>query len=358
MIRDKILGCIVGAASGDAMGAATECRSSQQIIDYFGDYVTTFVDPPADTFGRCNRAAMCTDDFLQAFYICEEMLNSDGKILAGTMTAAFRRWLDYPFYQNFTGPTTKKALAKKFPERQVENLQSTLESGTAAEVVQIINDGNSQASNGGAMKIWPAAVFHPGSIDQAIVSAIEITMYTHSNTLAISAAAAVAAATATALSSSASLQTVLAAGIYGAEKGVLAAKEYGATIVDGASVAARIKLAISLGQGQHDWRSLVTSRVLTDVIGNGLAANEAVPMVFGLLAAAPDNPIEAIYAAVNIGNDTDTIATMVGTIIGALHGSTIFPDDYLTTLNRANSFDLEKLADSLAAVPLLAGSTV
>ena len=30
---NKILGCLVGAAAGDAMGAATEARSSNQIID-------------------------------------------------------------------------------------------------------------------------------------------------------------------------------------------------------------------------------------------------------------------------------------------------------------------------------------
>ncbi|VEB51711.1 ADP-ribosylglycohydrolase [Salmonella enterica subsp. enterica] len=33
--RNKILGCLVGAAAADAMGAATEVRTQQQIKDYF-----------------------------------------------------------------------------------------------------------------------------------------------------------------------------------------------------------------------------------------------------------------------------------------------------------------------------------
>lgn len=40
--QNKILGCLVGAAAADAMGAATEVRTQQQIKDYFGGWVTTF----------------------------------------------------------------------------------------------------------------------------------------------------------------------------------------------------------------------------------------------------------------------------------------------------------------------------
>ena len=48
--QDKILGSLLGAAIADAMGAATECRSTDQIIAYFGDYVTEFKDPPPRYF--------------------------------------------------------------------------------------------------------------------------------------------------------------------------------------------------------------------------------------------------------------------------------------------------------------------
>ena len=48
----KVLGCLVGAAAGDAMGAATEIRTRKQSEEYFGGYVKDFFEPPADTFAR------------------------------------------------------------------------------------------------------------------------------------------------------------------------------------------------------------------------------------------------------------------------------------------------------------------
>ncbi len=78
--HNKILGCLIGAAAADAMGAATEVRTQQQIKDYFGGWVTTFQKPPADTFGRCNDAGMCTDDFIQAKYIMDALLSHQRQV--------------------------------------------------------------------------------------------------------------------------------------------------------------------------------------------------------------------------------------------------------------------------------------
>lgn len=54
---DRILGGLIGAGAGDAMGAATEARTTEQILAYFGHEVTDFETPPMDTFG----AGSCRD---------------------------------------------------------------------------------------------------------------------------------------------------------------------------------------------------------------------------------------------------------------------------------------------------------
>jgi ADP-ribosylglycohydrolase len=110
----------------------------------------------------------------------------------------------------------------------------------------------------------------------------------------------------------------------------------------GPSVARRIELAIQIGEKHASWESAVSE--LADIIGTGLHASEAVPAVFGILACCGNDPEKAILAAVNIGNDTDTIATMVGSIVGALHGIEALPSNYLPVLNKANKFKLEDLA--------------
>lgn len=340
---NKILGCLIGAAAGDAMGAATEVRTRQQIRDYFGGWVSGFEKPPADTFGRCNEAGMCTDDFIQAKYIMDALLKHHRQVSDDAMREAFKRWLDYPFYTNFTGPTTRSAMKAIFGDHRV-SLQGVLEGGKQS--VQIINKGNAEATNGAAMKIWPAAVLHPGNIESAMQTALQICRFTHNNVLAMSGATAMAAATSEALQNVASAESIIAAGIYGADRGYTLAVEQGAMMVAGPSVARRIELAVTIGKRHTHWETAIVE--IADIIGSGLHVSEAVPAAFGLFACCPDSAIDAIISAVNIGNDTDTIATMAGALSGALHGADAFPADYLTTVDRMNHFDLAELARQIA----------
>ena len=57
--------------------------------------------------------------------------------------------------------------------------------------------------------------------------------------------------------------------------------------------------------------------------------------------------MDGICAAVNIGDDTDTVATMVGGILGALNGVSSMPERYLTIIQTENQMDLEKLAEEI-----------
>lgn len=339
----KILGCLIGAAAGDAMGAATEVRTQQQIRDYFGGWVTGFEKPPADTFGRCNEAGMCTDDFIQAKYIMDALLNHHRQVSDEAMREAFQRWLAYPFYANFTGPTTRAAMRAIFNDAR-ESLQGELEG--EKQSVQIINKGNAEATNGAAMKIWPAAVLHPGNIEQAIRCALDICRFTHNNVLAMSGAAAMAASISEALEGVTSAESIIAAGIYGADRGYTLAAEQGAMLVAGPSVARRIELAVSIGKRHASWETAIVE--IADIIGSGLHVSEAVPAAFGLFACSPGSAVDAVISAVNIGNDTDTVATMVGALSGAFHGADAFPADYLTTVDRVNDFNLAALARQIA----------
>lgn len=57
--------------------------------------------------------------------------------------------------------------------------------------------------------------------------------------------------------------------------------------------------------------------------------------------------MDGICAAVNIGDDTDTVATMVGGILGALHGADAFPEHYFKVIEEANGFGLDALAEKM-----------
>lgn len=353
-LNGKVLGSLVGAAAGDAIGAATELRTIDQIKTDFDGWVTTFIAPPQDTFGRCNDAGMCTDDFIQGKYILEASLDQNGEVNEEVMRKAFKRWMNYPFYPNFTGPTTRAAMQRIFNDTR-QSLQGNVETGEPAQEAVLINNGNASATNGSAMKAWSASMLSLKSPDELIATTYEIARFTHNNVISVSGACAISTAVNAALSDGVTLGEVLEAAVKGADQGYSYAKQHGAMMMAGPSVARRIELAVQIGEKHECWESAISE--LADIIGTGLHASEAVPAVFGILACCGNDPEEAILAAVNIGNDTDTVATMVGSIVGALHGIDALPDNYLPVLNEANQFKLEELATRIVDLHGLNGTS-
>lgn len=340
-LNSKVLGSLVGAAAGDAIGAATELRTIEQIKTDFNGWVTTFIAPPQDTFGRCNDAGMVTDDFTQGRFILEAALDQNGEISDEVMRNAFKRWMDYPFYPNFTGPTTRAAMQRIFNDTR-QSLQGDAEPGEPAQDIVLINNGNASATNGAAMKAWSASMLSLSTPEDLIATTYEIAHFTHNNVISVSGACAISTAVNAALSDGTVLSDVLKAAIKGADQGYAHAEQQGAMMMAGPSVARRIELAIQIGEKHDSWESAVSE--LADIIGTGLHASEAVPAVLGIVACCGNDPEQAILAGVNIGNDTDTVATMVGSIVGALHGIEALPSNYLPVLNEANKFELEEMA--------------
>ena len=326
----KYLGCLIGAAAGDAIGAPTETRNPTRIISHFNGPVRTFLAPPNDVFARGNKPGQVTDDFSLAYVTLQTILDAN-ELTTHSATQSLIHWASDEYsYVHLAGPTT---LAK------IQQLKDPRQNITPDFVVA---SDNAKATNGLAMKISPIALLSHGDIDKALSMTLTIGMVTHHNTIAMAAGCAVAAATAQALQTNTSLQDILDVAVNAAVRGEKLALEQGADDLAGSNVARRIQKAVEIAQQAESTTQGIQD--LIDYIGTGILAYESVPTAFGLLALFPSDPLEALYAAVNIGNDTDTIATIVGGIIGALHTDTIFPDDYLTTIDTANNYDLVALA--------------
>jgi ADP-ribosylglycohydrolase len=335
-IQDKILGCLAGAAAGDAMGAATETRTRKQIAEKFGAYVRDFLPPPDDTFARGNTAGQVTDDFSLAYITCGVILSHKGLITRDIAVEGLLKWASNDkYFSRFAGPTTRAAVMSLKGEK------ASVPAGFSP-----VND-NAKATNGAAMKIAPVAMFSNGDIDKAIHDAVTIGSVTHDNNIALSAAAAVAAAASCALRDNANLFDVLQAGLYGAREGDRIGREQ-YSILAGPSVEKRIEFAMELAMISSSLSEALDK--IADFIGSGLMAAEAVPAVFGILVASRGDVAEGIYAGVNIGSDTDTVATMVGGILGALNGIRGMPETWLSLLEKNNSFDMVGMAKEIAGL--------
>ena len=337
MTYEKILGCLIGGAAGDAMGAATEIRTREQIKDFFGSYVTEFLTPPDDTFARGCSKAQITDDFSIAYLNCCAIAANGGVATEEVAKKALIDWFGVPEYSRFAGPTTRAA---------IERLMGLTAENKLAEKFEPAVD-NAKGTNGAAMKAAPIALFSSGDVDRAIGDTVTMCRITHNNNVALSGACAVSAATAAALRESATLADVIEAGIYGAEQGNRMGIRLGKEIC-GPSIAKRIAKAVELAMTAGDMDCAMEA--IGSHIGSGLMAAEAVPAVFGIVAASGGSAVRGIYGGVNIGDDTDTVATMVGGILGALEGAGGFPANYLEQLHRHNHIDLKKLADEIWAL--------
>lgn len=325
---NKILGSIAGAAVGDAMGAATETRSAERIKEDFGGYVEQIITPPSDCFARGYDAGTVTDDFSLAYYTAIELAASKGNVDNEVAKKALFTWASYPQFFRFAGPTTEAAL-KKLKGEEIVNPKGYI----AAD--------NLKATNGSGMKIFPVGLINPGNLDKAVQDTITICMPTHNNNVAISGASAISAAVAKAMEDDATLDRVIEAGIYGAHKGFEDSSKIAHRLAT-PSVEKRIRLAVEIGKKGTGWEN--TMLELRDIIGAGLMATEAIPCVFGILAATAGDPMAAIKMGVNIGDDTDTVATMVGAVAGALYSMGNIPEDYIALIDKVNGFDLKGLA--------------
>ncbi len=322
----KILGGLLAAAVGDAMGAATETRNTDQIKERFGGFVMDFITPPDDVFARGFKRGSVTDDFSLAYYTAMAIINHKGIINNTTAHAALINWAKTPYYR-LAGPTTNVAINRILGKED-----------TDSGVFKPAYD-NLKGTNGGAMKIAPVGLASGGDVDKAIKNAITICKPTHNNSTSLSGACAVAAAVAQALNKDATVDSMISAGL----KGALEGEKHGIQLAN-PSVYKRILLAVNIGKRcKND--IVKAMKELSDIIGCGLSAAEAVPTAFGLLAASEGDVEKAVIAAVNIGNDTDTIATIVGAMAGTLNS--YYNKKQLELINQVNRFDLEYIADKL-----------
>lgn len=327
----RIAGCLIGAAYGDALGAPTENRTREQIFEKWG-YVNQFLTPPQDVFARGNQVGQVTDDFSMAYAAIQEILKASGRLDDEVAKQALLEWAsDERMLEQFAGPTSQKFIKKLRGDAVPEG-----------EGFEAVND-NRRASNGGAMKIGPVACFAKGDLDKTIELTRIICFPTHGNPIAMSAACAVSGAVAAALAGKSLcgvFQDAVACAIRGERIGAA-----GNTIA-GPSMPKRLKFALTLGTEAPDLSQAMDElRRYFDC--SGMAA-DSVPVSFGLMAAAQGDAVAAIEAAANIGNDTDTMATIAGAVLGAYQGDSVFSKAMAEQLDAANGYQLQDLAKQIA----------
>ncbi|MFC4117822.1 ADP-ribosylglycohydrolase family protein [Nonomuraea zeae] len=343
-LLDRIHGSLAAACIADALGAPTEERSIPEIRQLFGRRVETFHAPLPDAAYAAGRGpAQITDDSSQMLLLAEAFIAHGGEVTPEIMADLLVGWSGNPdYFPRFAGPTTRRAIER------LKAGDSPWESGKAGRTM---SEGT---SNGGAMRVAPAGLVHPGDIEGAVRAAHLTCVPSHHTNIGVAGAAAIAAATAAACVDGADLFQVVRAARHGAELGERLGSDQGRR-VPGPSVAERIDLAVTLAVQSRDLDDAIER--IAAVIGTGLPAAEACPAAIGLLVAAGGDPFGTAVAAATAGGDSDTVGCMAAAVAGALNGIAALPAEPVSLVEQANRLDLADVAARLAAVahPVPAG---
>jgi ADP-ribosylglycohydrolase len=299
---DRIAGCMYGAAIGDAIGAAFEFVPSDTIQRHLGSpYAREYTRAMPGSLLHPREAAMPTDDTAMALCVADVVLGGDAPTPAA-FAQAFLRDLDRTrgrygrmFWTGGPGGATTRALTR-------------LGRGTDPATCGHPDDGG----NGAAMRAHPVGFLRDR--DAVLAVAAVQARVTHGHPTAIAAAQAVAVIVHDALS--------------GAEASTQAPRD----IDDGTFLDAW--RAAHAGDEPEPGRAL--PRHLRDA---GMSGWETVAAAHAIAIRFAHAPFDAIAAAAASGGDTDTVASIVGAIVGARYGMAIFPTSLIDGLSARTAVD-------------------
>jgi ADP-ribosylglycohydrolase len=329
-IRDRALGAFYGLALGDALGMPTQSLSREQIRQRF-DCITTLVAADADQPIAPNMpAGSITDDTEQAVLVAELLVAGGGRIDPSDLAQSLIDWeavMQAKGSQDLLGPSTKRAIEMILAGHSPEEA------------------GRFGTTNGAAMRITPVGIAADVNDAAQFVSAVvQACQVTHNTTLGISSAAAVAAVISAGINGD-SLTTALQTGITIAGQ----AEKFGHWIAGG-RIAARIQWAEKLCA---DCDNQQLPALIYDVIGTSVASQESVVAAFALahqVAAGRLAAFDAVCMAASLGGDTDTIAGILGAMLGACQGLSAWPADMIDRIKTVNALELAPLVEGLLAL--------
>ncbi len=338
-LYQHVLGSLAAAALGDAMGAATEQHTIPEIKQIFGGLLRDLRAPSTETFSAGNEPGQITDDTSQMFALAEAIIEANGNLTEEAWIAKLLHWSQTSPMARMMGPTTRPLL------EAIRDGRDTSMIGTAGESTR--KQTSMGATNGAAMRIAPAGLVHPGDLEAAVQLAWVTSRPTHDTQIAAAGAGAIAAGVAKALEPDANVYSVVQACLWGAKYGEdLGARE--GRRVAGPSIRRRIEIAIDEALRASDLEDALYK--IEASVGNSVMMVESAPAAVGIFLAAQGDPLETVVGGTNIGNDSDTIAAMAGSMAGALNGIDAVPADLYQTVKSANVEDIEGLARGLTEI--------
>jgi len=298
-LKSKFLGCLIGAAIGDGLGAWREGRRIAEKEDI------------ASLAERAEDLAY-TDDTHMTIGVVESLIQSrgfDGEHMAQTFIKNYETepWRGY-------GPG---------PPKIFRMIKSGEPWDSAAS--KIYRGGS--FGNGSAMRVAPIGLLYSNNPAKLKEIAYKSSSITHSHELGKEGAALQAYAVALALNTFPDEEI-------DREAFLLKLQNFAQTQLYKEKIANTKELL-----GEQDRARVVA------VLGNGIEALNSVPTAIYCFLKQPKSYKDSVIYAISLGGDTDTIASMAGAISGAYLGIEAIPQEWRLKLE--NKAYIEDLAEKL-----------
>jgi ADP-ribosyl-[dinitrogen reductase] hydrolase len=310
--RTRVRGCLLGGAVGDALGAPIEFMSAEAIARRF-EFPLTDILPP----GRF------TDDTQMVLFTCEGLIRANVRGRSkgichppSVVYYAYLRWL------HTQGRVVDKELLNGWlvRERRLHRQQmpgitclSALESGEIGTTAEPINDSK---GCGGVMRAAPVGLVRWASEDTYQLGC-DIAALTHGHPLGWQSAG-VLAVIIRSLVDGEPLQRAVDAAMREADDEMLGVMEHALAVAEA---------------GVPD------ATTIERELGAGWVGEEALAIAVACALAAPDFA-SGVIAAVNHSGDSDSTGSICGNILGALHGETAIPTEWLDALHARDLIEI------------------
>jgi ADP-ribosylglycohydrolase len=307
---DKVYGCLIGGAIGDAMGAPAEDWHYTDIRPTFGR-ISTFLPQPARS--RDGGPGQITDDTTLRHYMCLAIIRKGGRI---TPDDYAKVWL-----------SDLNPLRLFFTERiVVEKLKLGMnpwETGRGQPL-----------ADAAIMAVAPIGIINAGNPAQAFQDGFNVSSI-HQDGIERDAAAATAAGFAAAFTPGATAHSVLDAmhdhGTFDTRRLISIGRELAADTGDVDRFTEQFYLRF-LDRSFPRPPGWVWDKDRTV----SPTSREVLPIVAGLFELYGGEPSACISAGSSFGRDADTIATVLGGLSGALAGASAIPPDWIAASEAAN----------------------
>ncbi len=298
-LLDKIYGSLLGGMIGDAFGAPGEGLTYLEIQEKFG------------TKGLVDFEGTGTDDTAVRNQLISTILKCDG----------------YPnvdsFAQSFIDSRDQNYRLWFVPVRN-----SFHKFSEGLSLPAYAGWGNMQSSST-AMAISPMGIINAGNPRQAALETMELASLIHNGPTGFcrDAACSIASAVAAAFKPQASVS------------GIIDSARSHLMPVSAKLLIDLIDRAIEMADKCGSYENFREEYYKTSLKAVLADSRETIPATFALLFLSEGDPRLAITWAANFGRDADTIACMLGSIVGALHGSSGLPSEWVEKATRASTID-------------------